>query len=663
MARTSRKWFKFRIMTLLVFFLILFAGLIARGFQLQVMSGKTYKAMADRQHKQSLQLHPERGMIFDRNGDKLAASILVDSVFVDPAQIEDSDKTAARLSSILDMQKKAILQQIASASKNFCWIARMINPDQAERIREMDLEGVHLIKEPKRFYPNRELAGQLIGFVGLDSTGLEGLEMKYESYLKGQSSKIAWERDARGRRLYMPERPASGKNEEDYHLVLTIDNRIQNLVEDHLKEAINRTRAKAGIAIVMDPRTGEILAMANEPAFNPNSFTRGAADIKKNKIITDCFDPGSTFKPFLVSAALDEKVVKDSDRFYCENGAYQVANRVIHEAQRKKHGILTVREIIKYSSNIGCAKISERLGKEKFHRYIKAFGFGAKTGIDLPGESPGLLRPYTEWTNVDADMIAFGQGISVTALQLVSALSAIANQGVLMKPYVVRKIVNTHGETIQEFQPTLIRRVISPETAKLMAGILTDVVGEEGGTGKNARISNVDVAGKTGTAQKFDFAAGKFSSERVRTSFMGFFPSEEPQFAILVSLDEPQLHKWGGEAAAPVFRSISQQIIRCFVTDIGESPTLEKWGADGPRTIKLISAPQIAPSESSAEAETENTVPDFRGLTVKKALRLAQERGINLKISGSGWAVDQKPAAGAPLKNIQSCMVHFSMEN
>jgi cell division protein FtsI (penicillin-binding protein 3) len=658
MSAPSRKWFRFRIATLLATFLVLFCVLVFRAFHLQIMTGKTYKNLAEQQHKKALQLHPERGIIFVRNGEKLAASILADSVFADPSKIDNVDEAAAQLAAVTGQPKKTIAQQIAK-SKNFCWVARMITPAQSEQIKNLKLEGVYLIQEPKRFYPNRELAGQIIGFVGMDSNGLEGLEMRYDSYLRGEPEKILWGRDARGKKLYLPERSVA-KKDEQLNLVLTLDSRIQHAVESNLKEAILRTRARGGFIIVMDPRTGEILAMANSPVFNPNAYASATADNKRNKAITDCFDPGSTFKPFLVAAAIEEGIVQETDRFNCENGAYRVANATFHEANRKRYGVLTVREVLKYSSNIGSVKISEKLGREKFHRYIRDFGFGQKTNIELPGEIAGLLRPWQNWTQVDTSTVAFGQGISVTAIQLVSALSAIANDGVLMQPHIVKKFVDANGQTVREFAPTAVRRVISADTARRMTTMLTNVVGEEGGTGKNAALVNVDVAGKTGTAQKFDFANKRFSSERVRTSFMGFFPSENPRFVMLVSIDEPQLHKWGGQAAAPVFKSISQQLIRCFEHDIWETPPVQEQEINTGTKIQLVSTPAVIPAASAAVTEEEAVMPDFRGMTVRQALKAAQEKGIEMKVSGSGWASSQKPAPGSPLKGSRTCVVSFS---
>ena len=660
MTGESRKWIKFRIATLLAFFLVLFIALASRAFQLQILSGKELKDLAEKQHTQTLLLQPERGIIFDRNGEKMAATIMADSVCADPSKIDNPGEVASRLAAILRTDK-TVLQKKLSGAKNFCWLARRIAPEQANLVQELGVDGIFIIKEPKRYYPSGELAGHLIGFVGMDATGLEGLELRYDRYLKGAPEKLIWTRDAKGKRLYpRVERPETVQK-ENYNLVLTIDNRIQHLVESHLKAAVKDKGAKGGFAIVMDPRTGEILALANELGFDPNRFSAVNPATGKNKAITDCFDPGSTFKPFLAAAALEEGVVKETDLFNCENGHYAIADRVFHEAQRKRHGALSVHDILKYSSNIGAIKISEKLGKEKFYQYIRKFGFGDKTGIDLPGEVSGLLRPVEKWTRVDAATVAFGQGISVTAIQLITALSSVANQGVLMKPFIVRGLMDRKGNIVQAYHPTVVRRAISTETAKRLTAILTDVVGMEDGTGKRAGIVNVAVAGKTGTSQKFDFSRRVYSTERVKTSFMGFFPAEDPQIAILVSLDEPQRDRWGGVAAAPVFKNIGEQLLTCFRTNIRENaaPEEEKPLSNDMK-VRLASIP--APITDRTGVETDDTVvPNFRGMTIREVLKKSKEKGVEVRVVGSGWATAQQPAAGMPTPEDRLCTITFGM--
>ena len=658
MAIESKKWLKFRIVSILVVFLVLFIALISRAFQLQVLSGQNLKTLAQKQHTATLQLQPERGVIYDRNGEKLAVSIVADSVFADPSKISDPIKASAEIARILNLDKQTVLKKI-SEPKNFCWLARKISPDQAANIETAEIDGVFLVKEPRRFYPNGQLAAHLLGFVGTDANGLEGLEYKYDDVLKGKPQKLAWARDAKGKKLFLRVEKSETANDEYKNLVLTIDSRIQYLVETHLKEAVLSKRAKAGIAIVMDPKTGEILALANEMGFNPNNINGLAPEKWRNRAIADSFDPGSTFKPFLIAGALEEKVIKESAQFFCENGTYTIADRVIHDAGGKRHGQLTVRDILKYSSNIGAVKIAQKLGKEKFHDYIDSFGFGAKTGIDLPGESAGLVRPAENWSRVDTASIAFGQGVSVTAIQLITAISAIANDGVLMKPYIVRGFTNSADRLIKMYTPTVARKVISPAVAKRLTKMLTEVVEAADGTGKSARIINVNVAGKTGTSQKFDFSRGEYSAEKVRTSFVGFFPADNPQVTILVILDEPQSDKWGGVAAAPVFKNIGEQILNCFKTNIRETPIFEQ---DKTNKMQLVSTQQNYTQQNIAGID-ESIMPDFTGMTIREAMKKARARSIELKVSGSGWAVRQYPQANVPLETERVCRVVFELNN
>jgi cell division protein FtsI (penicillin-binding protein 3) len=658
MAVETKKWLKVRIVTVLLIFLVLFVALLSRAFQLQVLSGQKLKTLAERQHTTVLQLQPERGMIYDRNGEKLAASIMADSVCADPSKISDPVRTSRLIADILNLDKATVFRKI-SELKNFCWLARRISPDQAVNVESANIEGIFLVKEPKRFYPNGELAAHLLGFVGADASGLEGLEKKYDDILKGKPEKLAWARDAKGKKLFLRVEKDVAKVDESLNLVLTIDSRIQYLVETHLKDAVLTKGAKGGLAIVMDPKTGEILALANETGFNPNNVNGLAPERWRNRAIGDYFDPGSTFKPFLVAGALEAKAVKESDIFYCENGSFAVADRTIHEANRQRHGRLAVPAILKYSSNIGSVKIAQKLGKEKFHEYIESFGFGTKTGIDLPGESAGLVRPVQNWTKVDAATIAFGQGVSVTAIQLITAMSAIANNGVLMKPYIVRGFADKNNRMVKVYTPQSVRKVVSPDVAKRMTNMLTEVVGAVDGTGKNARIVNVAVAGKTGTSQKFDFTRHVYSSEKVKTSFMGFFPADNPQVAILVILDEPQRDKWGGVAAAPVFKNIGDQILNCFKTNIRETPIFDQEKAN---KMQLVSAQQTLAADN-VSPDDEAVMPDFLNLTIREALKKAKARSIELKISGNGWAVNQFPPAGALLGEERICRVAFELNN
>ena len=654
MSAKSGKWLRFRVASILILFLVLYVALASRAFQLQVVSGETLKKLADGQHKKSLTLYPERRFIFDRNGQKLAATVMADSVYVDPSNVKEHRKVSSKLSSILGIKRQKIVKALSNQG-SFRWVARQISPIKAERIRALNLEGVHLIQEPKRFYPHREMAGHVLGFAGLDSTGLEGLEVKYDEYLKGVPKEVVWGRDAKGQKIYLSDN-ADGMDDGSCSLFLTIDSKIQYIVESQLREAIEGTGARGGSVIVMDPGTGEVLAMANEPMFNPNTFSIYPADARRNRAVTDCFDPGSVFKPFLAAAALEEGLIAESDTFDCENGSYTVGNRVVHDAQNEKFQELSLAEIIKYSSNIGSIKVAERLGRKKFYHYIKMFGFGSKTGVDLPGESSGILRDSNDWDDIDFATIAFGQGISVTAIQLVAAMSAIANDGVLMKPHVVRCMVNKKGMVVKEFKPEEVRRVISPETSHRIASIMTDVVEGEEGTGRNARIANLSVAGKTGTSQKFDFDRGRYSDDKVEASFIGFFPADDPHLVIFVVLNEPEKDRWGGTAAAPVFRKISEQILRCSNNSMKLGDVAAGEGNEG---VKIIQASTVTEIISRSTQVDKSVIPDFEGMSIREVLRISQGRGIDVKIAGSGWALRQNPAPGVRIVENQRCYVLF----
>ena len=657
MAADARKWLKVRIVSVLVVFLVLFVALISRAFQLQVLSGQNLKTLAARQHAASLQMQPDRGIIYDRNGEKLAISVMADSVCADPSKVTNAAVASAKIAKILNMDRKNVQQKI-SAQKNFSWLARRISAEQAAEIQSAAIDGIFLIKEPKRFYPNGQLAAHLLGFVGDDNTGLEGLEYKYDDVLLEKPERLTWVRDAKGKKLFLRAEKNEAENKQALNVVLTIDNRIQYLVETHLKEAVTLRGAKGGIAIVMNPKTGEILALANEKGFDPNNIKGLSPSIWRNSAVLDVFDPGSTFKPFLVAAALEEKTVRDTDKIFCEDGSYTVNDRTFREANKKRYGYLSVKDILKYSSNIGSAKIAQKLGREKYHRYIENFGFGAKTGIELPGESSGILRSAQNWTKVDTASIAFGQGISVTAIQLISAMSAIANNGILMKPYIVRGLTDKENNPVKMQVPEVVRQVISEGTAKSMSKILTGVVASDDGTGRNANIANVAVAGKTGTAQKFDFSSNTYSSEKVRTSFMGFFPADDPQVAILVVLDEPQTDKWGGVAAAPVFKNISEQILNCFETNIRKVQVVK---ADVSDKVQLISTQKNYAEQNFSADDSE--MPDFTGLTIRQALKKARAHSIDLKVSGSGWAIQQYPRPGAALRGNRVCKVVFELND
>ena len=533
--------------------IILILGLLAaigstilwQAFRLQVLN-QTKKGEVLK-----FSLPPKRGIIYDRNGEVLAITLNAPSVYACPCQIEDPYKTAIFLSKALHLKSKILLKRLKSG-KNFVWIKRWVSDRELKRIR--GLKGIGIQRENRRYYPNGPLAGQVLGFVGFDGYGLEGVERQFDNYLRGKSGYYYGIKDARGKIIISPKfpfRPA----EDGYNLFLTLDHRIQYAVEEALARVIKKWHAKAGYAVIIEPHTGEVLALANYPRFNPNNFRRARAKDYRNHVITDTFEPGSTFKPILAAAALDRGVLKPYDIIYAENGRYRIDDAIIHDVKPFKW--LSAQQVIVHSSNIGAVKIGEILGKKAFYEYIKRFGFGQKTGIDLGGESNGLLRPVTTWKRVDAATICFGQGISVTALQLATAYAAIANGGKLIRPFVVKRIVDNKGKIVKVFKPKIRNRVISERTAKRLREILREVVLE--GTGKMAEIEGYEIAGKTGTAQKPK--NGYYQRNKAIASFVGFFPASDPKVVIAIIIDEPRPIRYGGIVAAPAFREVALDII------------------------------------------------------------------------------------------------------
>jgi cell division protein FtsI (penicillin-binding protein 3) len=559
MRDRKEKWARIRIRLIGGVFAFFFAITSARAFFLQVIQQEQLQKLAEKQHQKVVPLTPVRGAIYDRNNAPLAVSIEMDSCYAEPRNIDNIGEATAKLAPLLGMSREALGKKL-NGSKNFVWLQRRMSPDQAQKIKDLDLDGICFVKETKRFYPNADLAGHVIGFTGLDPDGLEGVELKYNSTILGSTGYLVTERDALGRDIAQMGTVVT-KASKGHNVTLTLDKNIQYITEKELAMAVTASGARGGMALVMEPQSGRVLAMANYPNFNPNAYSRYPQPVLRNKTIVDSFEPGSTFKVFLIAAALEEKIVTPNDGFNCENGSYAIGGRTIHDTH--KYGRLSVGEILKYSSNIGAAKIGSRLGQERLYRHLKEFGFGGRSGIDLPGEAGGYLRDESQWFGVDIATISFGQGVSATAVQLAAAVSAVANGGQLMKPYVVEKISDENGTEMQRFSPQARRRVISPETAGTVARMMEGVTAA-GGTGMNAAVEGFRVAGKTGTAQKVDPITKGYSVDKRTASFIGFVPIDNPRLTILVVIDEPKTSPYGGVVAAPAFGAIAQQAL-CYL--------------------------------------------------------------------------------------------------
>jgi len=549
---------------------VFFLTLAVKLYYIQVLKHDEFLSKAKDQYQRFLLLEPKRGTIYDRNMKELAVSIELDSIYLNPKEIDNPKETIQKLSKVINIKRSEILKSLKE-KKNFVWVKRKIEPEKAKKIKEFNIKGAGFIKEYKRFYPKRGLAGHVIGFVGTDNKGLEGLEYLHDDSLRGESRQVLIERDALGRNLYLKDidsrYPLIG-----YDLILTIDEVIQYIAEKELKRQVIETDAKRGIIIIMDPYSGEILALSETPGFNPNIFVKYDQFIWRNRAITSGYEPGSTFKIIAAAAALEENKVHSEELIFCENGKIELGGLTIRDHQ--EYGWLRFEEIIQKSSNIGAIKTSQRLGKVSFYDYIRKFGFGDKTGIGLPGEIPGLIRDPKDWSNVSIGAISIGQEILITPIQLINAVSLIANGGVLVKPRIL-KAVSYKNRIIKETQRKEIRRVISYRTSKIMSKILNGAVNN--GTGNLAAVKGFSVAGKTGTAQKFDPIQKAYSQDKYLASFVGFVPAEEPKIVVLVIIDEPKDIFWGGKVAAPVFSRVAQQVLRYLMIPQNENMLYVKY--------------------------------------------------------------------------------------
>ena len=643
-----RPWLRLRIYSVGVCFAAVFVVLLMRAGDLQLLKHQWLTSRAEGEFLRPLKLTARRGVIYDRNQEELAVSLDTDSIYASPLKVQTPQQTGSRLGKALRASPREISAQLAG-EKGFVWIARRVDSARAHAVRELDLPGVGLIKEPRRFYPNTTLACHLLGFAGLDSRGLEGLELQYDAVLKGQGQTLLTRRDALGRVIHLD--PAQMADQpEGRHLILTLDKRLQYQVEKILAATVDKYKAKSGQALVMVPRTGEILAMASYPVFNPNIFSRYRRDTYRNRVITDLFEPGSTFKAFTAAAALASHRVSLEQRFDCQEGEWTLGEHVIHDTHA--HGKLSLAEIVKYSSNIGIAKVGAQVGPADLHKVLSAFGFGQKTGIDLPGEAKGILRPAREWQPVDLANICFGQGVAVSTLQLASALGSVANGGVLMRPYLVRAIVDHQGGLVSETQPRVVRRVMGVREARILTKMLIEVT-EEGGTGTQARVEPFTVAGKTGTAQKVA-PGGGYSNTEYMASFMGFVPAEDPQVLVMVVIDTPRGQTYGGQVAAPAFAAAA----RAALNLLGVHPASPEAPMQVARQNPTPAAPS-APSLALVSQELrQGRAPDLGGLTLRQVLRLAGQGDLKLRIQGWGRVVSQSPAPGQPLKGRIMLRLH-----
>jgi cell division protein FtsI (penicillin-binding protein 3) len=654
---------------------------------LQLYRHGDYLLRAQRQQQRIIEISPKRGAIYDRNMHALAMSIKVDSAFAIPNEIKDKALAAQLMSGVLGIPADLVESRLDS-SQNFVWIERKLTPEKSEAITALNLKGVYTQAENKRFYPKADLASHVVGFVDVDEKGLGGIEYALDNQIRGKSEKIVMMADAHQKWFD----GAEARRDRGANVVLTLDEKIQYIAERELAAAINKTHALAGTVVVMNPNNGELLAVANWPTFDPNAASAGTpAEFRMNRAVSALYEPGSTFKLITLAAAFDQGITNPDEVFDCENGATYVAGHKIHD--HKRFGLLTVADILALSSDVGAIKIAERLGAPKFYDYIHAFGFGTPTGVDLPGESRGLLRPLVNWSPISIGAISMGQEVGVTPMQLISAVSAIANGGTLYKPHIVAEVRRSEMVLPREglLAASEPRRVIQPETAATLRRLMEGVV--LNGTGKLARLDGWTSAGKTGSAQKIDPDTGRYSRTQLIASFTGFAPINNPAVAILVSLDSPIGPHEGGMVAAPVFKRVAEQVLPYLdvLPDVpvnqqlvqaaykkqarNDAENLEDYTPsdllllpEQPEAVTSSGEAHLTSNSSltshltlavTADEDTEISIPDFSGKTMRDVTEMCLRLGLDPVLVGTSLATEQTPAPGSQVRRGSRITVQF----
>lgn len=651
-VRIQKRLALFLIMTILSL-----AGLAARIAWIQFGEGQRLSAKVQEQLRESRVMQSPRGTIYDRNGRELAVSSMTKSLYADPLEIKDPDALANLLGPVIGMTPANIKERLI-AGASFVWIKRTLEPEQAKAvaalIKENQLAGLGFVEESKRYYPNDSLAAQVLGFVGTDDVGLEGLEMALDKKIKGQELKQSIDTDSYGTPIYksvfsfIPEK--QGRS-----VYLTIDSTIQYIVERALDKAVQETGAKAATVIIMQPKTGEILAMASRPSYNPNQFQKYSPEDWKNRAVSIVYEPGSTFKAVVAAAALQEGKVRPDERFM-DKGYMDVSGRRIKNWSDESYGDISFIDIIKNSINTGFVQIGLRLGAAKLTSYVKAFGFGQPTGIELPGEEQGLLFDPKEMRDSDTATMSIGQSIAVTPLQLVTALSAIANDGVLLKPRIVKEYRLNDGTLAETTDPVIVRQVITPETARTLTALLEKVVSEGGG--KRAAVPGYRFGGKTGTAEKLNSNGQGYMAGHYIASFAGFGPIEDPQVAALIMLDDPSGDYYGGEIAAPIFNDIMTQVMRYLnVRPNDGNSLLPVKPAAG--NAPPAAAPAVPAGPPPAVPPGRVLTPALAGKTIREAADALQSLGLSLVPVGTGTAVRQSVSPNVPVAPGTEIVVYF----
>lgn len=630
-----------------------------RLVHLQVLGREFFEQQGTRQSERTLNLDPRRGPILDRASRPLAVSVDAESLYAVPQDVVDAPATAQALARALSLDaagRREVLARLQQKSKAFVWVQRKLDPGTARRVRELQLDGVGFLTEHRRYYPQRELAAHVLGYVGLDNEGMSGVEHALEKDIRGRAAKVVVHTDARRRPVAQTERPST----DGAAVTLTIDEAVQHIAERELERSMAETQSQSGTVVVVEPFSGEVLAMAGRPAFNPNRYNAYASSRWRNRAVSDAFEPGSIFKIVTAAAGIQENVVAPGELIDCGNGRIEIGGTVIND-----HAVferLSFTEAVARSSDIGMIRVAQRLGRENFARYVRDFGFGVPSGIELPGESAGLVRPTPRWSALSLPSLSFGQEIGVTALQITMAAAAVANGGYLMKPLVVKRVEDNEGRTIRETKPLVVRRVLEPQTVETLTAILQQVV--SAGTGQRAAVPGYVVAGKTGTAQKVD-ATGRYSMVDHVASFVGWAPAARPALVVLASLDTPRgPNNQGGDVAAPLFARVAEGALRVLAVPPDDAARVLRAVAVVPDNVTPVAYRPRPPArpEAAPPADEPGLMPDLRGRPAREAAIAAARRGLVVELRGSGQVVAQVPEPGAEIEPGLTCLLTLGRE-
>jgi cell division protein FtsI/penicillin-binding protein 2 len=633
-------------------------GLQARLVYLQTIAHKDLAARAERQQMRTLTLPAKRGEIYDRRGRLLAFSVDADTIYAVPVEIADTATTATALCGALegcDSKEHQSLADRLARQRAFVYVKRRVSPAEARRVADLNLEGIGFMKESRRFYPNKELAAHVLGYVGVDNVGLNGLEASYDKVIRGHEGTILVQTDARRRAFSRLGRmPTSGGS-----LELTIDDQLQYMVERELRMGVESNHAAAGTAVVMNPNTGEVLAMANWPTFNPNVYNGASEDARRNRAVQDLYEPGSTFKIVTASAAIEENVLPINSYIDTNPGVIRFGSRVIDEYAHHNYGVLSFTDVLVKSSNVGAIKIGLKIGPERLGLFIRRFGFGRPTSPDFPSESPGIVWDPSKLNDSALASISMGYQVGVTPLQMAAAVSAIANGGQWIEPRVVHAV--SRDGTRTKIAPNVVRAAITSRTAAALLPILEAVVRD--GTGKGARIPGYTVAGKTGTADKL--VAGRYSQSQQNVSFVGFVPSRNPAITVIVMIDSPHAgSNSGGAVSAPIFKRIAEATLRQLgiPPDVNAAPPVMVARREASRITQASTAGAPAILSRATDAAASSSFPDLRGLSARDALRTLSKFGVAARMEGTGVVVSQIPEPGSALERGTTCRLVLDRE-